>query len=93
MSLAQRKEIFRMTTSNGPAIAEMQAQIAQLQEQIRTHEVAIAELREKETELTRIFHRSRATNEDGIALVCPKIQVSNLDQRAGNAEAKLYRRN
>lgn len=43
--------------------------------------------------LTRIFHRSRATNEDGIALVCPKIQVSNLDQRAGNAEAKLYRRN
>ena len=47
MSLAQRKEIFRMTTSNGPATAEMQAQIAQLQEQIRTHEVAIAELREK----------------------------------------------
>ena len=44
-------------------------------------------------QLTRIFHRSRATNEDGIALVCPKIQVSNLDQRAGNAEAKLYRRN
>ena len=44
-------------------------------------------------ELARIFHRSRATNEDGIALVCPKIQVSNLDQRAGNAEAKLYRRN
>ena len=42
--------------------------------------------------LARIFHRSRATNEDGIALVCPKIQVSNLDQRAGNAEAKLYRR-
>ena len=54
MSLAQRKEIFRMTTSNGPAIAEMQAQIAQLQEQIRTHEVAIAELREKETELQTI---------------------------------------
>ena len=51
---AQRKEIFRMTTSNGPAIAEMQAQIAQLQEQIRTHEVAIAELREKETELQTI---------------------------------------
>lgn len=43
--------------------------------------------------LARIFHRSRATNEYGIALVCPKIQVSNLDQRAGNAEAKLYRRN
>ena len=54
MSLAQRKEIFRMTTSNGPAIAEMQAQIAQLQEQIRTHEAAIAELREKETELKTI---------------------------------------
>ena len=46
-----------------------------------------------ETWLARIFHRSRATNEYGIALVCPKIQVSNLDQRAGNAEAKLYRRN
>ena len=45
------------------------------------------------TSLARIFHRSRATNEYGIALVCPKIQVSNLDQRAGNAEAKLYRRN
>ena len=44
-------------------------------------------------QLARIFHRSRATNEYGIALVCPKIQVSNLDQRAGNAEAKLYRRN
>ena len=43
--------------------------------------------------LARIFHRSRATNEYGIVLVCPKIQVSNLDQRAGNAEAKLYRRN
>ena len=43
-----------MTPSNGPAIAEMQAQIAQLQEQIRTHEVAIAELREKETELKTI---------------------------------------
>lgn len=54
MSLAQRKEIFRMTTSNGPAIAEMQAQIAQLQEQIRTHEAAITELREKETELKTI---------------------------------------
>ena len=54
MSLAQRKEIFRMTTSNGPAIAEMQAQIAQLQEQIRTHEAAITELREKETELQTI---------------------------------------
>ena len=43
-----------MTSSHGPAIAEMQAQIAQLQEQIRTHEVAIAELREKETELKTI---------------------------------------
>ena len=51
---AQRKEIFRMTTPNGPAIAEMQAQIAQLQEQIRTHEAAITELREKETELKTI---------------------------------------
>ena len=37
--------------------------------------------------LARIFHRSRATNEDGIALVCPKIQVSNLDQRAGASTA------
>ena len=50
-------------------------------------------LRHQQCELARIFHRSRATNEYGIALVCPKIQVSNLDQRAGNAEAKLYRRN
>ena len=43
--------------------------------------------------LTRIFPPPRATTEYGIGLVCPKIQVSNLDQRAGNAEAKLYRRN
>lgn len=50
-------------------------------------------LADAERKLARIFHRSRATNEYGIALVCPKIQVSNLDQRAGNAEAKLYRRN
>ena len=50
-------------------------------------------IKELEEELARIFHRSRATNEYGIALVCPKIQVSNFDQRAGNAEAKLYRRN
>ena len=54
MSLAQRKESVRRPTSNGPAIAEMQAQIAQLQEQIRTHEAAITELREKETELKTI---------------------------------------
>ena len=54
MSLAQRKEIFRMTTPTGPAIAEMQAQSAQLQEQLPTHEVANAELREKETELKTI---------------------------------------
>ena len=37
----------------------------------------------QDADLARIFHRSRATNEYGIALVCPKIQVSNLDQRAG----------
>ena len=43
--------------------------------------------------LARIFHGSSASNEDGIALVCSKIEVSNLDQRAGNAEAKLYRKN
>ena len=53
----------------------------------------IAASNEPASVLARIFHRSRATNEYGIALVCPKIQVSNLDQRAGNAEAKLYRRN
>lgn len=53
--LAQRKEIFRMTPSNGPAIAEMQAQIAQLQEQIRIHEAAITDLRQKETELKTII--------------------------------------
>ena len=54
---------------------------------------ALAQSSDPATKLARIFHRSRATNEYGIALVCPKIQVSNLDQRAGNAEAKLYRRN
>lgn len=51
---AQRKEIFRMTTPNGPAIADLQAQIAALREQIRTHEAALAELREKESELQTI---------------------------------------
>ena len=55
--------------------------------------VCLANAEGGELWLARIFHRSRATNEYGIALVCPKIQVSNLDQRAGNAEAKLYRRN
>ena len=55
--------------------------------------VADAVALQEDMALARIFHRSRATNEYGIALVCPKIQVSNLDQRAGNAEAKLYRRN
>lgn len=62
------------------------AQLRQLQDEN-------AKLKRMYADLARIFHRSRATNEYGIALVCPKIQVSNLDQRAGNAEAKLYRRN
>ena len=43
-----------MTSSHGPAIADLQAQIAALQEQIRTHEAALAELREKESELQTI---------------------------------------
>lgn len=43
-----------MTSSHGPAIADLQAQIATLQEQIRTHEAALAELREKESELQTI---------------------------------------
>ncbi|MBA4059896.1 MAG: hypothetical protein C0470_05900 [Verminephrobacter sp.] len=43
-----------MTTPNGPAIADLQAQIAALREQIRTHEAALAELREKESELQTI---------------------------------------
>ena len=59
----------------------------------RAHGVPTTRLELGDVALARIFHRSRATNEYGIALVCPKIQVSNLDQRAGNAEAKLYRRN
>ena len=43
-----------MTSSHGPAIADLQAQIAALREQIRTHEAALAELREKESELQTI---------------------------------------
>lgn len=43
-----------MTSSHGPAIADLQAQIAVLREQIRTHEAALAELREKESELQTI---------------------------------------
>ena len=39
-----------MTSSHGPAIADLQAQIAALREQIRTHEAALAELREKESD-------------------------------------------
>jgi hypothetical protein len=38
--------------------------------------------------LARIFHRSSATNEDGIALVCSKIQVSNLDQASGQCRSQ-----
>jgi hypothetical protein len=44
-------------------------------------------------QLAQIFHRTDTAKGDGIALVCSKIEVSNLDQRAGNAETKLYRRN
>ena len=43
-----------MTSSHGPAIADLQTQIAALREQIRTHEAALAELREKESELQTI---------------------------------------
>lgn len=43
-----------MTSSHGPAIADLQAQIAALREQIRTHEAALADLREKESELQTI---------------------------------------
>ena len=50
--LALLKEV--MTSSHGPAIADLQAQIAALREQIRTHEAALAELREKESELQTI---------------------------------------
>ena len=44
-----------MTSSHGPAIADLQAQIAALREQIRMHEAALAELREKESELQTII--------------------------------------
>ena len=37
-----------------PPIADLQTQIAALREQIRTHEAALAELREKESELQTI---------------------------------------
>ncbi len=43
-----------MSQSNAPHVAGMKAQIAELQAQIRTHETAIAELREKEAELKTI---------------------------------------
>ena len=43
-----------MTSSHGPAIADLQTQIAALREQIRTHEAALAELRDKESELQTI---------------------------------------
>ena len=43
-----------MTSSHGPAIADLQTQIAALREQIRTHEAALTELREKESELQTI---------------------------------------
>ena len=43
-----------MTSSHGPAIGDLQTQIAALREQIRTHEAALAELREKESELQTI---------------------------------------
>jgi prefoldin subunit 5 len=43
-----------MTTSHGPAIADLQAQIAALQVQIQTHETALAELRQKQSELQTI---------------------------------------
>ncbi len=43
-----------MSPSNASAISGMKAQIAELQEQIRTHEAAIADLRQKETELNTI---------------------------------------
>ena len=43
-----------MTSSHGPAIADLQAQIAALRDQIRTYEAALAELREKESEFQTI---------------------------------------
>ena len=43
-----------MTSSHGPVIGDLQTQIAALREQIRMHEAALAELREKESELQTI---------------------------------------
>ena len=62
----------------------------QLFEALLTRSIAMPDV--KQMDLTRIFHCT-PRNEDGIALVCPKIEVLNLDQRAGNAETKLYRKN
>jgi hypothetical protein len=39
-------------------------------------------------DISRIWVETRTA----LPLECPFIEVSNLDERAGNAEAKLYRR-
>jgi hypothetical protein len=41
--------------------------------------------------LTRIFHRTPVKARTALPCECPFIEVSNLDERAGNAESKLYR--
>jgi hypothetical protein len=42
--------------------------------------------------LARIFHRTPVEARTALPFECSFIEVSNLDERAGNAEAKLYRR-
>ena len=41
--------------------------------------------------LTRIFQRTPVEARTALPFECPFIEVSNLDERAGNAETKLYR--
>jgi LysR family transcriptional regulator, hypochlorite-specific transcription factor HypT len=43
--------------------------------------------------LARIFHRTPVEARTALPFESPFIEVSNLDERAGNAEAKLYRGN
>ena len=41
--------------------------------------------------LARKFHRTPVEASTALPCECPFIEVLNLDERAGNAESKLYR--
>ena len=66
----------------------MQAQIAQLQEQIRTHEVAIAELREKETELKTIVSTLQEMEKFMRESACGAAEPSAPETRCGIRDIK-----